>query len=109
MDEVINTRNELDETQRWKERMEALLEVMSIRDEQLPIKTRVAYLETLWAAGKISEQEYRDEACGYYALNSYYDERQREQFAVADKPQRRGVPWMGRRAIRSVVRPFQSR
>lgn len=109
MNETINARDELDDTQQWRTRVRALLEVMVLRDEQQPSREKVMYLESLWAAGKLSNEEYEDEVHEHRAVDAFYDELQREQFAIADMSQRRRVSWMGRRAIRSVLRPFQSR
>lgn len=109
MTEIINARDELHNTQQWQVRVRALLEVMEIRDEQQPSREKLMYLESLWAAGKISDKEYESEVSEHRARDAFYDELQREQFIIADKPQQRRVSWMGKGAVRSVAHSFLSR
>lgn len=109
MSEAINSGSGLEDDRHWGVKVKALLEVMEIRDEHQYVKDEIAYIESLWRDGKLSEDEYREELKHPKSMDMFYENRQRERFAAANKTSRRKLSDIGRGVLRFTKRPFQER
>ncbi len=106
MREVGGPQDGADDDKQWRARTDALLRLMSIRDQQQYVKEEATHLQSLWATGKISEQEYLEEMRSVTSMLNHYDELLNAQSDIADMLPRKGIAGIGKRAIRMVVRPF---
>lgn len=109
MQEITGSKNDISSAQQWKTRTDALIAVMSIREERKHLLNESKYYGSLWAKGRFSDEAYENAMAPVNSMVSFYDECEKKQFEIADAPRKRGISDVGSKAVRLVMRPFLRR